>query len=63
MAVDTVLLRVRIEPNKQGREKFNLVLRKSLTKQHKKLGLYDKATSSIEEWCHKDDYEFFTKKD
>jgi len=63
MSIDTVLLRVRIEPNKQGREKFNLVLRKSLTAQHKKLGLYDKAMSPIEEWCHKIDYSYFTKKD
>jgi hypothetical protein len=36
------------------------VLRKEIkVTQHKKLGLYDPKNGKAEEWCHKEDYDYF----
>jgi hypothetical protein len=58
MAIDYVLLRPRRKDN--IRTEFLVVLRKEIKPtQHKKLGLYDPTNGRVEEWCHKDDYEYF----
>ena len=58
MAIDYVLLRPRRKD--QVREEFQIVLRKEIKKtQHRKLGLYDPANGKIEEWCHKEDFDYF----
>jgi hypothetical protein len=66
MAIDYVLLRTRrseLTVTKREREQFAITLRKNIDpKKHKKLGLYDATTSKIEEWCHKEDFEFYTQK-
>ena len=58
MAVDYVLLRPKRKDN-VGRD-FDIVLRKAVnTRSHVKLGLYDPKNGKAEEWCYKEDYEFF----
>jgi hypothetical protein len=58
MAIDYVLLRPRRKDKR--REEFLVVLRKEIrTTQHKKLGLYDPVNGRVEEWCHKEDYDYF----
>ena len=58
MAIDYVLLRPQRKDN--VRQEFRIVLRKEIkTTQHRKLGLYDPANGKAEEWCHKDDYDYF----
>lgn len=58
MAIDYVLLRPRRKD--KVREEFRIVLRKEIkSTQHKKLGLYDPVSGKIEEWCHKEDYDYF----
>ena len=58
MSIDYVILRPRRKDN--IRQEFQIVLRKTIkTAQHKKLGLYDPKNGKIEEWCHKEDHEYF----
>jgi hypothetical protein len=58
MAIDYVLLRPRRKD--KVREEFRIVLRNEIrTTQHKKLGLYDPVNGRVEEWCHKEDYDYF----
>ena len=58
MAIDYVLLRPRRKDN--VRQEFCVVLRKEIrTTQHQKLGLYDPANGRAEEWCYKEDYDYF----
>jgi hypothetical protein len=58
MAIDYVLLR----PQRKDkiRQEFLIVLRKEIkSTQHKKLGLYDPKNGRVEEWCYKEDYDYF----
>ena len=58
MAIDYVLLR----PKRKDRirQEFRIVLRKELkATQHKKLGLYNPKNGKVEEWCHKEDHDYF----
>ena len=58
MAIDYVILRPRRKD--KIREEFLIVLRKEIkSTQHRKLGLYDPADGKIEEWCHKEDFDYF----
>jgi hypothetical protein len=58
MAIDYVLLRPRRKDN--VRQEFCIVLRKEIkSTQHRKLGLYDPVSGKIEEWCYKEDYDYF----
>jgi hypothetical protein len=58
MAIDYVILRP-CRKNKV-REEFLIVLRKEIkSTQHRKLGLYDPAHGKIEEWCYKEDFDYF----
>jgi hypothetical protein len=58
MAIDYVLLRPRRKD--KVREEFRIVLRKEIkSTQHRRLGLYNPVDGKIEEWCHKEDYEYF----
>ena len=58
MAIDYVLLRPRRKD--KHHEEFCIVLRKEIkSTQHKKLGLYDPTNGKIEEWCHKEDFDYF----
>jgi hypothetical protein len=58
MAIDYVLLRPQRKDN--VREEFRIVLRKEIrASQHKKLGLYDPTNGRAEEWCYKEDYDYF----
>ena len=60
MSIDYVLLR----PKRKDkiRSEFLVTLRKEIkTTQHKKLGLYDPVNGKIEEWCHKEDFDYFTE--
>jgi hypothetical protein len=60
MAIDYVLLRPRIKD--KIRQEFLVVLRKEIrTTQHRTLGLYDPVNGKIEEWCHKEDYDYFSE--
>jgi hypothetical protein len=60
MAIDYVLLRPRCK--EQVREEFRIVLRKEIKPtQHKKLGLYDPVNGRVEEWCYKEDFDYFNK--
>lgn len=44
------------------RQEFCIVLRKEIkATQHKKLGLYDTKNGKIEEWCYKEDFEYFSE--
>ena len=59
MAIDYVILRPRREDN--IRQEFQIVLRKTIKPaQHKKLGLYDPKNGKIEEWCYKEDHDYFS---
>ena len=58
MAIDYVLLRPRCKD--KIRSEFLIVLRKEIkTTQHRKLGLYDPKNGRVEEWCYKQDYDYF----
>ena len=58
MAIDYVLLRPRRKD--KIRQEFCVVLRKEIrATQHKKLGLYDPVNGRVEEWCYKEDYDYF----
>jgi hypothetical protein len=60
MAIDYVLLR----PKRKDkiRTEFRIVLRKEIkATQHKKLGLYDPKNGRVEEWCYKEDFEYFSE--
>jgi hypothetical protein len=58
MAIDYVLLRPRRKDN--VRQEFCIVLRKEIrATQHRKLGLYDPTNGRVEEWCYKEDYDYF----
>ena len=58
MAIDYVLLRPRRKD--KIRTEFLVILRKEVkVSQHKKLGLYDPKHGKVEEWCHKEDFEYF----
>lgn len=60
MSIDYVILR----PNRKDkvREEFHIVLRKTIKNtQHKKLGLYDPKNGKVEEWCFKEDFEYFSE--
>jgi hypothetical protein len=58
MAIDYVLLRPRRKDKR--REDFLVTLRKEIkSTQHRKLGLYDPVNGKVEEWCHKEDYDYF----
>jgi hypothetical protein len=58
MAIDYVLLRPRRKDN--VRQEFCIVLRKEIrTTQHRKLGLYDPNNGRAEEWCYKEDHDYF----
>ena len=60
MAIDYVLLRPRRKD--KVREEFRIVLRKEIkATQHKKLGLYDPKNGKAEEWCHKEDFDYFNE--
>jgi hypothetical protein len=60
MAIDYVLLRPRRKD--KIRQEFCIVLRKEIkATQHRKLGLYDPAIGRAEEWCHKEDYDYFSE--
>jgi hypothetical protein len=60
MAIDYVLLRPRRKD--KVREEFCIVLRKEIkATQHKKLGLYDPKNGRVEEWCHKEDFDYFNE--
>ena len=57
MAIDYILLRPRRKDN--IRQEFLVVLRKEIrVTQHQKLGLYDPKHGKIEEWCHKEDFDW-----
>ena len=59
MSVDYVILRPKRKD--QVREEFRIVLRKTIKPaQHKKLGLYDPKNGKIEEWCYKEDHDYFS---
>ena len=59
MAIDYVILRPRRKDN--IRQEFQIVLRKTIKPaQHKKLGLYDPKNGKIEEWCYKEDHDYFS---
>ena len=60
MAIDYVLLR----PKRKDkiRSEFLVTLRKEIkSTQHRKLGLYDPVDGKIEEWCYKEDFDFFVE--
>jgi hypothetical protein len=60
MAIDYVILR----PQRKDkiREEFRIVLRKEIkSTQHRKLGLYDPVNGRVEEWCHREDFDYFTE--
>ena len=60
MAIDYILLRPRRKDN--IRQEFLVVLRKEIkSTQHRKLGLYDPNNGKVEEWCHKEDYDYFVE--
>jgi hypothetical protein len=60
MAIDYVLLRPRCKD--KALEEFRIVLRKEIkASQHKKLGLYDPKNGRVEEWCHKEDFDYFNE--
>ena len=60
MAIDYVILRPKRKD--KVREEFQIVLRKSIKPaQHKKLGLYDPKQGKAEEWCYKEDFEYFSE--
>jgi hypothetical protein len=60
MAIDYVLLRPRRKDKR--REEFCIVLRKEIkTTQHRKLGLYDPVNGRVEEWCYKEDFDYFVE--
>jgi hypothetical protein len=60
MAIDYVILRPRRKDKR--REEFCIVLRKEIkTTQHQKLGLYDPVNGRVEEWCHKEDFDYFNE--
>jgi hypothetical protein len=60
MAIDYVLLRPRRKD--KVREEFRIVLRKEIkTTQHRRLGLYDPNNGRIEEWCYKEDFDYFSE--
>lgn len=57
---DYVILRPRRKD--KVRQEFRIVLRKEIkATQHKKLGLYDPKNGKAEEWCHKEDFEYFSE--
>jgi hypothetical protein len=59
MTIDYVLLRPRRKD--KVRQEFFIVLRKEIkATQHRKLGLYDPTNGRVEEWCHKEDYDYFS---
>ena len=58
MAIDYVLLRPKRKD--KVRQEFRIVLRKEIrATQHKKLGLYDPKQGKVEEWCFKEDFDYF----
>lgn len=58
MAIDYVLLRP--QRKHKIRAEFLIVLRKEIkATQHRKLGLYDPSNGRAEEWCYKEDYDYF----
>ena len=60
MSIDYVLLR----PKRKDkiRSEFLVTLRKEIkTTQHRKLGLYDPVNGRVEEWCYKEDFDYFTE--
>ena len=58
MAIDYVLLRPRRKD--KIREEFRTVLRNEIkATQYRKLGLYDPKNGRVEEWCYKEDYNYF----
>jgi hypothetical protein len=60
MAIDYVLLRPRRKD--KVRQEFCIVLRKEIkTTQHRKLGLYDPVNGRVEEWCYKEDFDYFVE--
>jgi hypothetical protein len=60
MSIDYVLLRPRRKD--KIRSEFLIVLRKEIKlTQHRKLGLYDPTNGKIEEWCHKEDFDYFNE--
>ena len=60
MAIDYVLLRPKRKDN--VRQEFRIVLREEIkATQHKKLGLYNPDQGKIEEWCYKEDFEYFSE--
>lgn len=60
MSIDYVILRPKRKD--KVREEFHIVLRKTIkTTQHKKLGLYDPKNGKVEEWCFKEDFEYFSE--
>ena len=60
MPIDYVLLRPRHKDKVQ--EEFLIVLRKEIKlTQHRKLGLYDPTHGKIEEWCYKEDFDYFSE--
>jgi len=60
MAIDYVLLRPRLKD--KIREEFRVVLRKEIkATQHQKLGLYDPKNGRVEEWCFKEDFNYFSE--
>ena len=60
MAIDYVLLRPR-RKDKHCSD-FFVVLRKEIrATQYRKLGLYDPKNGRVEEWCHKEDFEYFSE--
>jgi hypothetical protein len=60
MAIDYVLLRPRRKD--KIRPEFLIVLHKEIkVTQHKKLGLYDPKNGRVEEWCYKEDFDYFNE--
>jgi hypothetical protein len=60
MTIDYVLLRPRRKD--KVREEFRIVLSKEIkSTQHRKLGLYDPKNGRVEEWCYKEDFDYFTE--
>jgi hypothetical protein len=60
MTVDYVLLRPKAKH--KNREEYRIVLRKEIkATQHKKLGLYDPNNGRVEEWCYKEDFDYFNE--
>jgi hypothetical protein len=58
MAIDYVLLRPKRKDKRL--EDFLVTLRNEIkATQHKKLGLYDPVNGRVEEWCYKEDYDYF----